>query len=726
MAGRPALGGEEVARPQSPRSDAAGQDEFAEASAPGLSLSGRSIGRPRDAATSFFHDVWYDLTGRISGWEDSQIKCFEEIKGMVVDASKEQQSLMEASGQRQEELTRQLGDVARDIARHHALVSEILLRRAAHEEPGGSKQTETASQATMTSARLGAGAPGDDSAVTGEAPSMPPLRLSAEALVGSRAATAETALRVTPTPAQPAGGGAHHGSGAARVRGGVSPPAVTSAVLGKNARRGFGLQGEDHQCVSEATTERVDQRVDQRRPKLRRRSSWNSLEELNSVTRCASESVARTKEVLAEVYYSAYMSISEPERTGFLAALERKSTYFFNLVIFINTCWMTWFVNHRAQNPDDDLPWMFPIENVFLTIYLVELVLRIAVHRLYFFCNDEAGWNWLDFVIVLVDFVETLLAAGTSRGLGFVRVLRTLKVTRVFRVFRLVHFLKELRLIWDCLIGSCRSLFWSVAMMMLIMYMFSIVFVQGATTYLQEHVETDGPALRGDGYHGMDSREILIAKFGSMSSSVLSLFAAVTGGNDWIELYHAISPAGDSYSYLFLFFVAFCQISLLNIQLPSNALVLAQPTAEQKAVQKHNDEITLTKDLHKLVSPFDSLGSGRISVDKFFAEVVGTPLHFYLHSIDVSVRELKAFCEFIGADKRGTISVTSLVHGCTLVRGNARNLDMQRVLLDVKRMRREQAALTRALNVNVAAKLEDSNSTDSHPETPRSLQSEDC
>jgi hypothetical protein len=261
-------------------------------------------------------------------------------------------------------------------------------------------------------------------------------------------------------------------------------------------------------------------------------------------------------------------------------------------------------------------------------------------------------------------------------------------------------------------------------MMMLIVYMFSLVLVQGATSYL---AQDDGDTTYL--LHGKDSREVLIDKFGTMSSSILSLYAAITGGNDWMEMYNAISTAGDSYSYLFLFFIAFCQISLLNILtgiFVENALELAQPTKEQKALEKHEEEVALTMDLHRLISAFDSVGSGRITVETFFAEVVGTPLHAYLHSIDVSVRELKAFVEFTGADKRGTISVSSLVHGCTLARGNARNLDMQRVLSELARVRREQAEMFRVLGASSGMTLEENrSSTDPNPETPRSSLSDE-
>eukprot|EP00959_Pyramimonas_sp_CCMP1952_P340730 7136921-Pyramimonas_sp.AAC.1 len=113
----------------------------------------------------------------------------------------------------------------------------------------------------------------------------------------------------------------------------------------------------------------------------------------------------------------------------------------------------------------------------------------------------------------------------------------------------------------------------------------------------------------------------------------------------------------------------------------------------------------MTNELRRLFESFDTVGHGRIDVDDFFGMVVGSHLHAYLHSIGISVKELREFAEFVGADKKGSISVDSLIHGCILVRGNARNLDMQRALLDIKSIRLNQDWMVRALSAQWGVKV---------------------
>lgn len=250
-------------------------------------------------------------------------------------------------------------------------------------------------------------------------------------------------------------------------------------------------------------------------------------------------------------------------------------------------------------------------------------------------------------------------------------------------------------------------------MMMLILFMFSLVFVQGVSTYLADG-STD--------YHDHMSNAMLTERFGSIGDSILSLYLAITGGQDWGEVYKVISPIGPMYSYVFLGFIGFCQISLLNILtgiFVENALTHSQPTKEQLALEKHKEEFALNSELQRQIEALDPDGDGRVPLDDFFLGVVGSPLHVYLDSIDVSVQELKDFVKLFCANKKGetgerTISVQSLIHGCTLVRGNARNLDMQRVLVDLKGIRHDQDEILRILDT-----------LPSIPNTPCSARSEE-
>lgn len=78
-------------------------------------------------------------------------------------------------------------------------------------------------------------------------------------------------------------------------------------------------------------------------------------------------------------------------------------------------------------------------EAVFLIFFAVELFLRLLVHRLYFFCNEDMTWNYFDFCIVALSALDGLspaFASGAS-NVTFLRCARVLRLVRTIRVVRL-------------------------------------------------------------------------------------------------------------------------------------------------------------------------------------------------------------------------------------------------------------------------------------------------
>ncbi|GHG08392.1 ion transporter [Thalassotalea marina] len=68
---------------------------------------------------------------------------------------------------------------------------------------------------------------------------------------------------------------------------------------------------------------------------------------------------------------------------------------------------------------------MHKIDLVVLSIFTIELVLKLFVYRKSFF---RSGWNWFDFIIVAISWMPT------SGGLAVLRAFRILRVLRLFSV----------------------------------------------------------------------------------------------------------------------------------------------------------------------------------------------------------------------------------------------------------------------------------------------------
>jgi len=91
-----------------------------------------------------------------------------------------------------------------------------------------------------------------------------------------------------------------------------------------------------------------------------------------------------------------------------------------------------------------------------------ELLLRLLVHRIFFFVGANARFNMFDFVLVFFGvFEQALIFIRASQQFGanmtFLRIIRLTKLFRAFRVLRVIRMLTEMRTMLAAIAGSLRS-----------------------------------------------------------------------------------------------------------------------------------------------------------------------------------------------------------------------------------------------------------------------------
>jgi len=259
---------------------------------------------------------------------------------------------------------------------------------------------------------------------------------------------------------------------------------------------------------------------------------------------------------VARKLLSAWEKLEEPMRFGPLATVIQSGQFETCIfaVIFVNCAFTVYAANWDIARRDEPEPLGMQITAAtFLGLYAAELALKLYVHRCFFFCNSDAAWNIFDLGLVLVDIFDNILSLYTNRGysVAFGRTIRVMKVTRVLRFVRVVHFLSELRLMLNCLMGSISSLMWSFILLGLIKLMFAIAIVQHLANLLSSSDSRISDAERAD----------IIKYFGSIEQATLTLFMSISGGTDWADIYDLVKLSGHMGSFMFLtyiFYVAGC------------------------------------------------------------------------------------------------------------------------------------------------------------------------
>lgn len=195
-------------------------------------------------------------------------------------------------------------------------------------------------------------------------------------------------------------------------------------------------------------------------------------------------------------------------------------------------------------------PILVVLDKSILTIFVIELALRLFVYRLSFF---KEGWNVFDFIVVGIALVP---ASGPFA------VLRALRVLRVLRV---LSFVPSMRKIVGALIQSLNG-------------MLSIAMVLGLLFYVAAVMVTK---VFG---------EVFPDWFGNLGASLYTLFQVMTLESWSMGI---ARPVMEEFPYAWVFFVPFILIAtftMLNLFIA--VIVNAVQTIHD---EDHKDEIDVEK-----------------------------------------------------------------------------------------------------------------------------------
>ena len=186
---------------------------------------------------------------------------------------------------------------------------------------------------------------------------------------------------------------------------------------------------------------------------------------------------------------------------------------------------------------------------IVITIFTIEIILRIYVHKLSFFKDP---WSLFDFFVVGISLVPT------SGGFEILRVLR------VLRLFRLVTVVPQMKKIVSALISVIPGMLSVIALMTLFFYVFGIMATQ---LFSQSFPQW----------------------FGTLGESFYTLFQIMTLESWSMGI---VIPIMDVYPYAWVFFVPFILVvTFIMINLVVAIIVDAMAILNKKEEETILDEV---------------------------------------------------------------------------------------------------------------------------------------
>ena len=192
-----------------------------------------------------------------------------------------------------------------------------------------------------------------------------------------------------------------------------------------------------------------------------------------------------------------------------------EATYFQHFVtgvILVNAVTLGLETSARAMEAAG--PLLIALDRIALTIFVIELALKIFAYRMRFFRD---GWNIFDFLIVAIALVPSA---------GPLSVLRAL---RILRVLRLLSVVPSLRKVVASLIGALPGMGSIIAVLFLVFYVGAVLSTK----------------LFGASFPDW---------FGTIGGSMYSLFQIMTLESWYMGI---VRPVMEIYPYAWIFFVPF-------------------------------------------------------------------------------------------------------------------------------------------------------------------------
>jgi len=360
----------------------------------------------------------------------------------------------------------------------------------------------------------------------------------------------------------------------------------------------------------------------------------------------------------------------------------RPFTSSLQLIIVLNAVYTSYTADITMSSPGAAPEWLTYAEYGFTAAYLIELLLRIAASKWYFFVNAQALGNIFDMALVclsITDLIITHVGGSGSTNLSFLRILRLLKLARVLRAVRLLSLFQDLAVLIESLKRSMLALGWVFVTSTGMMFVFSLIFVTGSA----DHFAAQGSAAADDPDYA-----IVVQHFGSVRVGMLSLYKSVSGGDDWSLFYEMVGTAGDFYSVIFLFYTFFFYFAFVNIVIGlivDKAVASASPQRAERILEEQRKSEESAAEFRHLCSLLDLDKSGAITRSEFVDSIKNDLMKDYLSSIGLPAKDVLFFFDSIAAGfVTDGVPIDAFVDACMNLKGEATKIDCQKLAIKLR------------------------------------------
>lgn len=329
--------------------------------------------------------------------------------------------------------------------------------------------------------------------------------------------------------------------------------------------------------------------------------------------------------------------------------------------------------SHNANNT------FHHIEIGFIVWFILELLLRILAERRQFLFGENRSYNLMDSVLIVLSVADIFLPGLPSAS--FLRLFRAFRIVRIARLVQSINALKPLRTMLFAIVNSFTALLWALFMIMLTFFVFSI-FIGGAVLALFEECDT---AQQSE----VEKAMMLAPYFGNLYLTMVTLFASITGGDDWMTAakHLRLLDSGEFYFVVYCCFIFFSLIGLLNVV---NGIFVdsAVCTRTEDEVVQHfrDDEHRTSEEIRRIFQQSDTDGSGSITLEELHLQIKDPWVKAYFAGLDIDPREASIIFSLLDTDCSGELTLDEFITGILKMKGSAKGVDVLAIMFDHQRL----------------------------------------
>lgn len=382
-------------------------------------------------------------------------------------------------------------------------------------------------------------------------------------------------------------------------------------------------------------------------------------------------------------------------------------SYSITLLILLHVILLGVEVDLSAAVALEDMPsWFSTFNAVSVCCFVVELILKfIALGCRGFWYGSDAYWNIFDFIVigvsvvdVVLDFWARMLSPSMSTGqLRLLRSIRFARALRSIRIVRLFRYIGALRTLALSILSTMVSLFWTLALLIILFYSFGVVLTQ----LVVEHCRFLGmEAVSGKIAPMQYCPETLRKYWHNVPESMLTLFMAISQGLNWEDAMEPLREVSVLAVILVILYVVITVFAILNVVTGvflNTAIESAGADKDVATIRQVHAKAQQVEALQQIFREIDRENDNEVNFEDVRNAMSSGELASFMESLGISTDDVRTLFMLLDSEHKGLIDLDEFVSGCMQLHGPAKSMQMAKMSYENKLTRQALQSLKKEI-----------------------------